>query len=90
MSTATAATTQAAPAPKTVKCFFVLTLQFSLGGMSHFIAENSGDIEVPEGFSRTEAFRQLRQNMIDAARQQGHTIYGEPTTVFFSLERDAL
>lgn len=75
---------------ETVRYFYVLALQFSLGGANYFISESSGAVSVREGQSRTEVFRHLRQGMIDRARVQGHPIYGEPTTTFFSLERDAL
>ncbi|MFE0270473.1 hypothetical protein ACFWZ7_24965 [Nocardiopsis alba] len=71
---------------------YVLTLQFALagGGMSHFVAETSGTLVIPQGYSRHQAFQELRQNMIEQVRQQGHPTRGEPNTIFFSLESDSL
>lgn len=88
-------TTTATEAPTTAdqltKFAYVLTLQFSLGGMNHYVAESSGVIEVPQGYSRHSAFQEIRQRMTTQAHQQGRQkIYGEPTTIFFSIERDSL
>ncbi|PWV44552.1 hypothetical protein BDW27_12311 [Nocardiopsis sp. L17-MgMaSL7] len=71
---------------------YVLTLQFALagGGMNHFIVETGGTLDIPPGYSRHQAFQELRQSMIAQVRAQGHPTRGEPNTIFFSIERDSL
>ncbi|WP_433701729.1 hypothetical protein [Nocardiopsis sp. CA-288880] len=69
---------------------YILTMQFAMGGMDHIVAEATGVITLASGSSRYEAFQQLRADMVADARSKGLPFTGQPTTVFFSLEPDAL
>ena len=68
---------------------YVLTLQFPVSRTSLAYTEDSGTIDLPEGFSRNEVFKQIRQGVIERASKQ-ISFVASPSTVFFSLEPDTL
>ncbi|GLU46297.1 hypothetical protein [Nocardiopsis ansamitocini] len=67
---------------------YVLTLQFPMGGMNHFISEATGILDVPTGHSRHVVYQEIRQSMINQAHRQGPA--GPPSTIFFDLAPDTL
>lgn len=67
---------------------YVLALKIHVGGQAFSELESRGTLHVEPGSSRYQVYEQVRETMVTHARQQG--VQGNTTTVFWSLEPDAL
>ncbi|MBR8745327.1 hypothetical protein [Nocardiopsis sp. MG754419] len=79
-----------ATAPVTNTYFYVLVLKIQTGGhaMNYALVESRGPVDIPAGTRQSEAFEQVRTQLLDNARKQGMS--GNATTELWSLTPETL